>query len=353
MAAWIFRGGAAGEREQWALENNIVGGGWHRIGDLTEVTSRDALRQVVEQTLTGEPPGRHANYTGQLWAMRDSIKPGDLIVMPMKTTKKIAFGICTQGYHYAADEPDPTKRHLIGVDWKRSDVSRAAIKDDLLNTLNGAMTVFQASKNRAEDRLRATLVHGVDPGSAAAPNTSAPAPTTHAEPAADVVDPAPVPTLDAIRDRVLTYLRENFKKGELEHLVADILRANGYVCDVSPEGPDFGVDIIGGAGVLGLDSPTFIAEVKSEETQVGAPVVRSLQGAMASHKADQGLLVAWGGLNNQARQAIRNDRLRIRVWDAEDVLDHLFAVYDQLPPTTRSALPLKRVWVLDADPVAD
>lgn len=253
--------------------------------------------------------------------MRESITPGDLMVMPMKTTKKIALGICTQGYHYAANEPDPNKRHLLRVDWKRSDVSRAAIKDDLLNTLNGAMTVFQAAKNHAEQRLRATMEKGVDPGAGAALVDSHKRAPASAEFAADVVDPTPVPTLEAIRDQVRIHLRENFTKGKLEQLVADILRANGYVCDVSPEGPDDGVDIIGGRGLLGLNSPTFIAEVKSQDTQVGAPVVRSLQGAMASHKADQGLLVAWGGLTTQARHAIRSDRLRIRVWEADDILD--------------------------------
>ena len=164
-----------------------------------------------------------------------------------------------------------------------------------------------------------------------------------------MVDPTPAPTLEAIRDRVRTHLVENFGQHKLTHLIADILRVEGYTCDVSPEGPDFGVDIIAGRGPLGLDSPTLIVEVKSEAGPIGAPVVRGLQGAMAPHKADQGLLVAWGGLNKPAIAAIRTDRLTIRVWDAEDVLDHLFAVYDRLPDETRARIPLKRAWVLDEE----
>jgi restriction system protein len=167
--------------------------------------------------------------------------------------------------------------------------------------------------------------------------------------ATDVVDPNAAPTLEAIRDRVRTFLVENFGQHKLTHLVAAILRVEGYVCDVSPEGPDQGVDIIGGRGLFGLDPPTLIVEVKSEAGQIGAPVVRGLQGAMASHKADQGLLVAWGGLNKQARNEMRTDRLTIRVWDSEDVLDHLFSVYDQLPDEIRVRLPFKRTWVLDEE----
>ncbi|NEE03790.1 restriction endonuclease [Phytoactinopolyspora halotolerans] len=165
----------------------------------------------------------------------------------------------------------------------------------------------------------------------------------------DVVDPSPNPTLEAIRDRVRTHLVEQFGQHKLTNLIAAILRVQGYTCDVSPEGPDFGVDIIAGRGPLGLDSPTLIVEVKSEAGPIGAPVVRGLKGAMASHQADQGLLVAWGGLGKAGVAALRTDRLSIRVWDAEDVLDRLFESYDQLPDEIRARIPLKRAWVLQEE----
>ncbi|PPG37342.1 restriction endonuclease [Rathayibacter sp. AY1F6] len=298
-------------------------------------------------------PGRLANYTGQLLALRTLIEPGDIVVTPLKSTKRIAIGVCTRGYSFDADEPDPTRRHTIGVEWRNSEISRGSLKDDLLNTVNGAMTIFRATKNNAEARLRSVMQTGVDPGSGpiSAPQSSAVSAgmDERRSTVEDVTDPRSVPTLQAIRDRVRTHLIENFGGHKLSHLVGDLLRAEGYTCDVSPEGPDFGVDIIAGRGPLGLDSPTLIVEVKSEAGQIGAPVVRGLQGAMASNKADQGLLVAWGGLNRQARTAIRTDRLTIRVWDSEDLLDRLFMVYERLPETTRSRIPLTRTWILDED----
>lgn len=57
----------------------------------------------------------------------------------------------------------------------------------------------------------------------------------------------------------------------------------------------------------------------------------------------------WGGLNKQVQTAIRTDRLTIRVWDSEDVLDHLFAVYDRLPDESRNKIPLKQAWILDEE----
>lgn len=54
-----------------------------------------------------------------------------------------------------------------------------------------------------------------------------------------------------------------------------------------------GRSIIACRGLLGLDSPSLIVEVKSEDGSIGSPVVRGLQGAMSQHRADQCLLIAW------------------------------------------------------------
>ena len=67
---------------------------------------------------------RLANWTGQLYALRCRIKPGDLMVLPLKTTSQIAFGRVTEGYRYLADN-DPGKRHVIPVQWLRTDLPRS------------------------------------------------------------------------------------------------------------------------------------------------------------------------------------------------------------------------------------
>lgn len=345
MTTWVVRSGRQGERDQWCLANGVAGGGWHEWGDLTDTPSKEAMRTIVDQVKPDAKPGARAGWASQLWALLH-IAPGDLVIMPMKTTKTLALGICTQPYHYV-DGPDPTKRHRIGVDWKRDDVPRSAIKQDLLYTLGALATIFSPSRNEADARFRAVMETGEDPGSAKATSPSQSAQQEAAE--EELSDPVAVPTLETIRDRVRTHLSENFKGHSLTELIADILRTRGFTCDVSSPGPDQGVDILAGSGPLGLDSPTLIVEVKSETGQVSAPVVRGLQGAMLSNRSDQGLLVAWGGISKDAKREIRTDRLTMRVWDADDVLDQLFDVYDRLPEQTRAAIPLKRAWVLDEE----
>lgn len=353
MTAWVIRAGRDGENEQWCLEHGYAGVGWNEFKDISAVSSKEAMRARVDSARPEATSGARAQWTTQLWALR-AIEPGDLVVMPMKTTQTIAIGVCAQPYHYLADESDLTRRHVIGVDWKRDDVARSAIRQDLLYTLGALATVFRAKRNGAEERFRAVLETSVDP------KLDEPWSPTRTGPGDEVVtddedesgvftDPVTVPTLSAIRDRVLAHVTETFREHELTNLIAAILRVRGFRCEVSPPGPDGGVDILAGSGPLGLDSPTLICEVKSSPTAQGVDVVRKLQGAMLSNRSDQGLLVAWGGITKEARRSIASDRLTMRVWDADEVLDQLFEVYEELPPEMRVKIPMKRAWVLDEE----
>ncbi|MCV7500889.1 restriction endonuclease, partial [Micrococcus luteus] len=98
---------------------------------------------------------------------------------------------------------------------------------------------------------------------------------------------------------------------------------------------------------LGLDAPTLIVEVKSEPTPIGSRVLRGLHSAMTQHRADQALLVAWGGVTRPAELEFKRDRTTMRIWDADALLDQLFLTYDRLPASTRARIPLQQVWVLE------
>jgi restriction system protein len=57
-------------------------------------------------------------------------------------------------------------------------------------------------------------------------------------------------------------------------------------------------------------------------------------------------LVAWGGLTKQAHDALKTNRLQVRVWEAADVVDVVLANYEYLSEEIKTTLPLKRVWML-------
>ena len=348
MTAWVVRGGVNGEHEQWNIDHGRITIAWSEIGDLAECGSRDDVRMLVEaEHPEDDAPYRIANYTGQLWAFRDSIEVGDLIVMPLKSNPGyIQFGRITGDYTYLATEPNKNRRHSRPVKWHSEPVAKTVIGEDLLLSLNALMTVFKPSKNDAANRLAAIAANGKDPG---APEGAGGAPPSSDSAEKDVTDPVAVPTLESIQDRVRAHVSENFREHELTRLVADILTVLGFQCEVSPPGPDGGVDIIAGTGPLGLDSPTVIVEVKSERTPVDVKVLRGLHSAMTQHKADQALLVAWGGITKPARKEFQRDRTSLRIWDADDLLAKLFETYERLPSHTRDRIPLRQAWVLDED----
>jgi restriction system protein len=209
------------------------------------------------------------------------------------------------------------------------------------------MSVFAPSKNHAVARLEHLLDHGSDPGQVASvANVGPKPPAPAARDEAEAVDEPELATdiEEVAYDRITAQISEDFAGHNLATLVTAILEAGGLKCTQSPPGPDGGIDIIAGRGVLGLDNPILV-QVKSG-AQVGSPVVSQLHGVMATHGADQGLLVAWGGLTKQAQDALKNHKLRVRVWQSADVVDAALSNSEHLPTEIRTALPLKRVWML-------
>jgi restriction system protein len=132
----------------------------------------------------------------------------------------------------------------------------------------------------------------------------------------------------------------------LSELVSEILKANGFYCKVSPPGADKGIDILAGQGVLGLDSPRIVVQVKSGNSAVGSDVVQQFLGTMSSLDSDQGLLVAWSGITQQAKATLLNHQFKVRVWEASDVIEQLLESYSNLDSDIKERLPLKQLWVL-------
>lgn len=350
MRAWLVRAGRAGERERWALATGRTGGGFGGVADLSGAATRD---EVLAAVVAAKPDAKEQaarNFTAQLWALRGRIEVGDLVVMPLKSSPQIAIGRIDGDYRYLDGEADVDRRHVRPVRWLVNDLPRTVVKQDLLYSLGAFSTICELSRNDGAWRLEQLLAEGRDPGSrtAVAPVKAG---RTNNGAGGDMVDEA----IDSAQlgvdigqyatDRIAGRLIEVFAGHRLAELTAALLEADGFTCEVSPEGTDQGVDIIAGTGTLGLGEPRLVVQVKSEAGQVGLPVVQQLQGAMAAHGA-VGLLVAWGGITRQARQYLSTQRFAIKVWNSEDLLARVFQHYAALPADVRADLPLKQVWTL-------
>jgi restriction system protein len=118
---------------------------------------------------------------------------------------------------------------------------------------------------------------------------------------------------------------------ETQNAIASILEGRGLtLVEASERGPDRGVDILAGSGPMGLDAPRVVVQVKTG--QAGVDEYRALRGVVENLPADHGLLVAWGGFKGTVRQEACPTFFAVRMWDADGLIDELFAVYEQMSP---------------------
>ena len=130
--AWLIRAGSSGEDEDLNIEDGLAVVSFVQVPDLTDVSTWDQLREIVRHSHPGDSESKIGNVAGQLWALRSRVRAGDLVALPLKMTSQIALGIVTAGYEYR-EVSDVGRRHLVTVHWKRVNVPRSAVQQDLLH----------------------------------------------------------------------------------------------------------------------------------------------------------------------------------------------------------------------------
>ncbi|HEX8640886.1 MAG TPA: restriction endonuclease [Allosphingosinicella sp.] len=338
MTLWLIRGGRNGEFESEALDTNRAIIEWG-LPDLSSVRDRETLRRLLAENYPGESAKRLSNWESQLWPFLQGIREGDLIALPLKTRGTIAVGRVTGTYEKLRGD-----LHGRPVQWF-ADIPREKVGQDLLYSLGAFMTVCRIERNEAETRITALANGGSDPGLSPTPGTSGKARGGSAE----VADETSAPGVDltavaegAIQQRI----NAAFKGHGLSRLIGAILETQGYHVRVSPAGPDGGVDVLAGRGALGFDAPRLVVQVKSQDTPLDVSVLRELQGVMHQFSAEQGLLVAWGGVKRTLEQEAQRLFFQVRLWDAADVVRGFLESYERLPEDIQAIVPCKRIWVL-------
>lgn len=336
MSLWLCRAGKYGEREDFALESNRVVIGWEDVADLHLINSREALFELLQASFSNKKVKTLENWRNQLWAFRQTMQVGDLVVLPLKTRSQVAIGRVTGEYEY---DQTGLSKHWRAVRWLRKDVPRPSISQDLLYSIGAAQTVCKIQRNNAEARFEALADGQPDRG-------PKPQQELSSEATNDTADPSNIDVEEYAADKLRSFLQERFAGHSLARLVDGVLIAQGFKTFLSPAGPDGGVDILAGRGEMGFDAPRICVQVKSQQSVLDVTALRELQAVVTNFGAQQGLLVAWGGFNRALEKEARRLFFHIRLWDAGDLLENLLSSYDKLSLELQSELPLKRIWTL-------
>lgn len=358
MSLWLIRAGAHGEFESKFIADQKVYITWDRLAlDLGRQPSREALQAELAVIYNESLPARLRNWVAQLWPFAHTMKKGDWIVLPSKTQQTIYIGEITGEYHYDPKAEEPY-RHSRTVKWIGEAIPRTHFGKDLLFSFGAFLTICAIKRNHAEERLKAMKANGwkLDPGWKAAATTASASPTPTKTPAlsvnadgdeeADSEAGRPIDLEQEGLDRIAMLIQAKFAGHGLTRLVESILKAQGYTTYRSPEGADGGADILAGQGTLGFGLPQLCVEVKSQDSPVDRPTVDKLLGAMSKFNAAQGLFVSWGGFKTNVQKELAQSFFKVRLWTRKDLLDALFAHYDQLDAEIKAELPLKRIWTV-------
>jgi restriction system protein len=332
MALWLVRAGKYGEREDFALRNKVAVAGWDELSDLSSIKTRPELRALLKSTYPDQKEKIIRNWEGQLWRFRHEFKKGDLIAIPLKHRPVIAIGEISGDYHFEGSNPEGFRNLRPVNNWQ--EFPRNTFDQDLLYSFGSLLAICQIQRNRAEERVKSILAGKRDHGGRGEEHDSG-----HDED--EELD------LERIsRDQISQFIIEKFKGHGLAQLVGAILVTQGYQIQISPAGPDGGVDILAGKGSLGFEPPKLAVQVKSSDSPIDVGVLRELSGVMGDFGANLGLIVAWGGFRGIVEREAAKQYFKIRLWDADDVVQMIEDNYENLPASIQADLPLKRIWTL-------
>lgn len=326
MSLWLVRAGAHGEQERVAIDNSLITIGWNDFPDLSSF-DKGQLAKLYSQIYPTAKKNTMRNQLGQVWRFVHEIKNGDLVALPLKTQSSISIGKVEGDYEYRQISNDV--KHIRRVKWLKT-IPRSSFDQDILYSLGAFITVCKIKRHDAENRVRKLLGEQVIEPDVVSEKA--------AEEIIDIEEPA--------RDQIVKHIGAKFRGHNLARLVDAILHAQGYVTKKSPPGPDGGVDILAAAGSLGFEQPRICVQVKSSSSSVDVKILRELQGVMTKVRAEQELLVAWGGFTNQCIQEARDAFFSIRLWDQRDLLGAIFQYYERFDDELKAELPLKKIWAL-------
>jgi restriction system protein len=339
MAFWVVRAGKHGEQEKTAIEKHLVCHGWNELPNYSGCKTKDQLRELYVKAFPDESEKKVSSGLGQVWRFAKDIQIGDLVALPLKSASSFMFGKITG--EYQCEEVAPNVKHIRQVKWIKA-VPRSAFPKDILFSMNSALTIFKVYRHEAEERVKKILSSPVSDQS----------PATLDEDIDEIAE-GELNLEQTARDEILKFVQTEFKGHKLARLIDAILRAQGYITELSPPGPDGGVDILAGSGLLGLDQPRLCVQVKSGAGTEGQKTYNELLGVVSKFSSQQGLLVSWGGFTNPVWLDARKDFFKIRLWDQGNVVEAVLQNYDRLDDDIKAEISLKRIWVLVKDEVKE
>ena len=135
--------------------------GWSKIGDMSDITTREELDSRYESAYPNEKVRKKAQDLGQIWRFVKEMQIGDYVVFSNGDTCHI--GRIVSDYYFDNAEnanQDPDYVNIRDVEWLRKDIRKCDLSEVFQNSLGAAMSVFRLNdyKSAVNDLLNDTYV---------------------------------------------------------------------------------------------------------------------------------------------------------------------------------------------------
>lgn len=336
QTVWRMALGAEGQYESDALEHNVIFVGFG-IEESLEAMGEDEIKQLVASRFSHMREGKQRSRASKLNMFAVRMQPNDLVVVHLKQQiGNLAIGRITGPYRF--DVQRQGRHHTRDVEWILPSLPISQEWESHLPYVSVRGTINPIRDEATIIKIHNAVLH---------PDDTLDDDGYSSERDQDIQ--AELSIVDIARAQIAALIHERFPGKEMERLVAGVLEAEGYTIAPPVGGADSGVDVVAGHGILGFEEPLLCVQVKHEINTTSAATVQRLRGAVEQFGAKQGLFVSWGGFKSSAKSDARESFFRIRLWDANDLIDAVCRNYEGLSPELREEIPLQRVWTVIPD----
>jgi|UniRef100_C5DAC0 restriction system protein len=322
---WMIRAGDKNELIPIWLEKGIASIGWSQLGNPKHFRSKEQLIQKADQVFSDAKPKSRNSWVSQVWRFSHEIKKGDRVITYSKEKREYIIGTVTEEHFYDTTIGHPDYPNVIRVMWEETTISRDSLSQAAKNSLGSTLTVFRVDEWGSEiEKLLS------DPSLSVSVNKTDE--TEEDEMIEDLVGKA----LTMIQDKV-----DKLDPWQMQYLVGGLLQAMGYNVQISPKGPDGGVDVLAYKDAFGFEKPIIKVQVKHRKSAASAPEIQQLLGA---NPIDANcLFVSTGGFTSQAEAVAKHNS--VKLIDLEELVNLIVYWYEKMPNDARALLPLQKIYV--------
>lgn len=325
---WMVRN-SGGDYADDFKEKGIIAIGWKAAGPLNQLSTKDEVLSRVRDVWPNDRARKASVSASQLYKFSHVMKKGDRVLTYDPSRRIYSIGRIIGDYQFDESSEDGLASRRA-VEWQ-SEIDRDRLSVPAKNSLGSVLTIFEVPE-AVESEIDAVL-RGARPGAAEPPIAS--------DAEIDVQN-----ILDDIQSKAKEFIKDlivELEWGDLQHLVAGLLRAMGYKTRVSPQGADRGKDIVASPDGFGFEQPRIVVEVKHRPNQaMGSQEIRSYLGGR--HRDDRGLYVSTGGFSKDAKYEADRASIPLTLMDIDDLVDAIIDNYEEMDLETRTLLPLNRVY---------